>query len=233
MEEKKDAQPGSLDDVTLGHRPLEAQVPLEAQDLVEQQRLLEQQARLEQQGDVTVLLRQWAAGDSTALDRLTPLIYGELRKLAHRSLRREARDVALETTGLVQEAFVRLLKTDVDWQDRRHFFALSARLIRRVLVDLARERKNSRRGHGIPHLALEDAQPISADRPPDVLALDEALVVLARFDDRKARVVELRFFAGLTIEETADTLGISHATVERDFQAAKAWLATEISTSGG
>ncbi len=183
-------------------------------------------------GDVTLLLRQWAAGDSTALDRLTPLIYGELRKLAHRSLRKEARDVTLETTGLVHEAFVRLLKTDVDWRDRQHFFALSARLIRRVLVDLARERKNSRRGYGIPHLALQDAQPISSGKPPDILALDDALGVLAEFDDRKAKVVELRFFAGLTIEETADTLGISHATVERDFQAAKAWLANELSASG-
>lgn len=181
--------------------------------------------------DVTLLLRRWAAGDSSALDHLTPLIYSELRKLAHNSLRREARDVPLETTALVQEAFVRLLKTEVDWQDRRHFFALSARLIRRVLVDLARERKSDRRGYGISHLPLEQTALASPDRPPDILALDDALTALAKFDDRKARVVELRFFAGLTIDETADTLSISHATVERDLQAAKAWLAQEISTA--
>ncbi len=181
------------------------------------------------EGDVTGLLRQWAGGDTSALDRLTPLIYGELRKLAHNSLRKEARDVPLETTALVHEAFLRLMKSDVEWQDRRHFFALSARLIRRVLVDLARERKNDRRGYGISHLDLDDVQPATSSKPPDIVALDEALTELAEFDDRKARVVELRFFAGLTIEETADTLGTSHATVERDFQAAKAWLAKELS----
>ncbi|MCB1036084.1 MAG: sigma-70 family RNA polymerase sigma factor [Acidobacteria bacterium] len=183
-------------------------------------------------GEVTVLLRRWASGDSAALETLTPLIYGELRKLAHQSLRREARSSSLETTGLVHEAFVRLLRTDVDWQDRRHFFALSARLIRRVLVDLARERKSDKRGHGIAHMTLDRIQLPTSSRPPDIEALDDALTALAQFDDRKARVVELRFFAGLTIEETADILGVSHATVERDLQAAKAWLAHQILAAG-
>lgn len=178
--------------------------------------------------EVTGLLRRWTAGDASALERLTPLIYGELRKIASGALKKESRHVPLETTGLVHEAFLRLLKTQVDWQDRRHFFALSARLIRRVLVDLARERKSDKRGYGIPHLALEHAQLTSADKPTSILALDDALEALAKFDPRKAQVVDLRFFAGMTIEETAATLEISHATVERDFQAAKAWLAYEI-----
>lgn len=179
-------------------------------------------------GEVTGLLRRWTAGDSSALEQLTPLIYGELRKIASGALKKESRHVPLETTGLVHEAFLRLLKTDVDWQDRRHFFALSARLIRRVLVDLARERKSDKRGYDIPHVALDCAQLTSADKPLGILALDEALEALAKFDQRKAQVIDLRFFAGLTIEETAEMLEISHATVERDFQAAKAWLAYEI-----
>lgn len=178
--------------------------------------------------EVTGLLRRWRAGDASALERLTPLIYGELRRIASGALKKESRRVPLETTGLVHEAFVRLLKTDVDWRDRRHFFALSARLIRRVLVDLARQRKSDKRGYGVPHVSLDATQLISADKPPGILALNEALEALATFDPRKAQVVELRFFAGLTIEETAETLEISHATVERDFQAAKAWLASEI-----
>lgn len=178
--------------------------------------------------EVTGLLRRWTAGDDAALERLTPLIYGELRKIASGALKKESRSVPLETTGLVHEAFVRLLKTQVDWQDRRHFFALSARLIRRVLVDLARERKSDKRGYGIPHVALEPAQLTSADKPTSILALDDALEALAKFDRRKAQVVDLRFFAGMTIEETAATLEVSHATVERDFQAAKAWLAYEM-----
>ncbi len=178
--------------------------------------------------EVTGLLRRWTAGDPAALEQLTPLIYGELRRIASGALKKESRHVPLETTGLVHEAFLRLLKTDVDWQDRRHFFALSGRLIRRVLVDLARQRKSDKRGYGIPHLSLDSAQLTVVDKPPGILALDEALEALAKFDPRKAQVVELRFFAGLTIEETAETLEISHATVERDFQAAKAWLACEI-----
>ena len=178
--------------------------------------------------EVTGLLHRWQAGDSAALEQLTPLIYGELRKIARGALRKESRHVPLETTGLVHEAFVRLLRTEVDWQDRRHFFALSARVIRRVLVDLARERKSDKRGYGIPHLALEDAQLTASDRAPGILELDDALRSLASFDERKARVIELRFFAGMTITETAEILEVSHATVERDFQAAKAWLAYEI-----
>ncbi len=180
------------------------------------------------QGEVTGLLRRWTAGDRSALEQLTPLIYGELRNIARGALKKESQHVPLETTSLVNEAFVRLLKTEVDWQDRRHFFALSARLVRRVLVDLARERKSDKRGYGIPHMALDGTRLISADKPPGILALNEALEALAKFDQRKARVVELRFFAGLTIDETAEVLEISHATVERDFQTAKAWLASEI-----
>ncbi len=180
------------------------------------------------QGEVTGLLRRWTAGDCSALEQLTPLVYGELRKIARGALKKESQHVSLETTGLVNEAFLRLLKTDVSWQDRRHFFALSARLIRRVLVDLARERKSDKRGYGIPHLALDSTRLISVDKPPGILALDDALEALATFDARKAKVVDLRFFAGLTIDETAETLAISHATVERDFQAAKAWLVCEL-----
>lgn len=180
------------------------------------------------QGEVTGLLRRWTAGDRSALEQLTPLIYGELRNIARGALKKESRHVPLETTSLVNEAFVRLLKTEVDWQDRRHFYALSARLVRRVLVDMARERKSDKRGYGIPHMAVDSTRLISAGKPPGILALNEALEALAKFDERKARVVELRFFAGLTIDETAEVLEISHATVERDFQTAKAWLASEI-----
>ncbi|MEM9594142.1 MAG: ECF-type sigma factor [Acidobacteriota bacterium] len=180
-------------------------------------------------GEVTSLLRRWASGDRGALDRLTPLVYGELRRLARGSLRGELVRSSLHTTVLVQEAFLRLMTADVDWQDRQHFFALSARLIRRVLVDLARERRSLKRGHGIPHLTLEDSPPLAAGgRAPDILALDDALRALEAFDPRKARVVELRFFAGLKVGEVCDVLGISKATAERDYQAAKAWLAQEL-----
>ncbi|MEM1204396.1 MAG: sigma-70 family RNA polymerase sigma factor [Acidobacteriota bacterium] len=178
--------------------------------------------------DVTGLLRRWSDGDAAALDRLTPLVYAELRRIASASLRKESPAQSLETTGLVHEAFVRLLRSDIDWRSRQHFFALSARLIRRILVDFARERKSHKRGHGFPHVALAEVDEIADEQQPDLLALDEALTALARFDERKARVVELRFFGGMTIEETAEVLGISHATVERDFRAAKAWLAAEI-----
>jgi RNA polymerase sigma factor (TIGR02999 family) len=122
------------------------------------------QSLAQSQGEVTGLLRRWATGDSSALDQLTPLIYGELRKRAHFALRKEAHDLPLDTTGLVQETFLRLLKTDIAWQDRNHFFALSARLIRRVLVDFSRERKSQKRGYAIPHLALPDHELKSPDR---------------------------------------------------------------------
>lgn len=189
---------------------------------------LESKDPMDRSEEVTGLLHRWQAGDASALEQLTPLIYSELRRIAHGALKKEARSVPIETTGLVHEAFVRLLRTDVDWQDRKHFFALTARLIRRVLVDLARERKSDKRGYGIPHLALEHAHLVSIDRQPGILELDEALHSLGSFDERKARVIELRFFAGLTIDETADILEVSHATVERDFQAAKAWLACQM-----
>jgi RNA polymerase sigma factor (TIGR02999 family) len=175
---------------------------------------------------ITGLLLAWRDGDEGAFDALIPIVYSELRRLAHYSLRRRSPDYALQTTALVHEAYLRLLGSSrVSWQDRAHFFALSARLMRRVLVDAARARNARKRGGHEPHVSLLDDDAVAEVRSPDLVALDEALSELADFDPRKSKVVELRYFGGLTAEESAHVLGVSQATVEREWRVARLWLA--------
>lgn len=176
---------------------------------------------------VTQLLVDWRAGNEEALDRLMPLVYEELRQVARRHMRREG-PITLQATALVNEAYIRLVDMDVQWQDRVHFFAIAASLMRRILVDEARRRRAAKRGGAEKALPLEEADaPIEPDA--ELVALDDALTDLAKVDERKAKVVELRHFAGLTIAETAEALGIGHATVERDLKMAHAWLNREMS----
>jgi RNA polymerase sigma-70 factor, ECF subfamily len=179
--------------------------------------------------DVTRLLLAWREGDGAALDALMPLVYAELRRLAHRHMRGQSPAQILQTTALVHEAYLRLLGSSrVTWQNRAHFFALSAQLMRRVLVDAVRARESQKRGGQTPHVSFEAAGPIPVVRANNLVALDEALDELARLDLRKAKVVELRYFGGLTAEETAQALGVSRATVERDWQVARLWLSREL-----
>ncbi len=176
---------------------------------------------------VTRLLLQWKQGDTGALTELTPIVYGELRRLARHYMRSERQGHVLQTTALVHEAYLKLVGLDMGWRGRVHFFGVAARLMRRVLVDYARERDAAKRGGGMQPLTLDEARLI-AGPAPDVVALDQALDSLTRIDERKGQVIELRFFGGLTIEETAEFLGVSHATVERDMKMAKAWLSREL-----
>jgi RNA polymerase sigma-70 factor (ECF subfamily) len=178
-------------------------------------------------GDVSNLLRAWTDGDQQALEKLTPIVYEELHRLARYYLSRERTGHSLQTTALVNEAYLRL--TDykrMHWQNRAHFFAVSAQLMRRILVDHAR-RHNLKRGAGIQHVPLEDTA-VVGERDEDLVALDDALQALARFDSRKARVVELRFFGGLNVDETAEVLKVSPITVMRDWSTARAWLYREM-----
>ncbi|MEM7052799.1 MAG: sigma-70 family RNA polymerase sigma factor [Acidobacteriota bacterium] len=176
---------------------------------------------------VTELLLEWRHGSHEALDALTPIVYEELRRLAHRYMRKERANDVLQTTALVHEAYIRLLDAEVKWQDRLHFFAVAASLMRRILVDHSRRRMAAKRGGGGQPVTLEEIDlPLKAG--PDLVALDDALHDLAAVDKRKSQVVELRFFGGLTIEETARFLDVSHATVERDLKVAKAWLSREM-----
>jgi RNA polymerase sigma factor (TIGR02999 family) len=185
--------------------------------------------------EVTTLLKAWSHGDRAALDRLTSLLYDELRSLAHRYMRRERGGHSLQTTGLVSEAFLRLVDVKgIDWQDRGHFLAVSARIMRRILVEAARARASAKRGGGlarVDHSAGTDLDAIVAprsERAEELCALDDALEALAHMDPRRAQVIELRFFGGLTIEETADVLNTSRQTVMRDWQLARAWLSREL-----
>jgi RNA polymerase sigma factor (TIGR02999 family) len=179
---------------------------------------------------VTQLLVDWGNGDRTALDRLIPLVYDELRRLARYYMRRERNGVTLQTTALVNEAYMRLVdQRDVRWQNRAHFFAIAAQLMRRILVDQARKRTNRKRGGDVRKVSLDEAAMVSQTRAADLIALDEALVALEAMDERKSKVVELRFFGGLNIEETAEVMAISPATVQREWSMAKAWLYREIS----
>ena len=178
--------------------------------------------------DVSALLRAWSNGDQRALDALTPLVYAELRRVAHRYMRRERSDRSLQTTALVNEAYIRLVDYKrMQWQNRAHFFAVSAQLMRRILVEQAR-RHNIKRGRGVRHVPLDETAVVSEDRSVDFVALDDALNALARLDPRKVQVVEMRFFGGLTVEETAVVLGISPVTVRRNWSAAKVWLYREL-----
>jgi RNA polymerase sigma factor (TIGR02999 family) len=185
--------------------------------------------------EITVLIRAWGAGDLTALDRLTPLVYDELRRIARRYMRNQGPGNALQTTALVHEAYLHLMDAkSANWQDRAHFFAASAQIMRRILIDLARAHDAQKRGgragqidHSTPVNLDELPSPIS-DRSGELLALDEALTRLEQMDGRKAKVIELRFFGGLSVEEAAEVLKVSPQTVMRDWRLARAWLAREL-----
>ena len=178
---------------------------------------------------VTELLADWSRGDLQAREALLPLVYAELRQLAASYLRRERSDHTLQPTALVHEAYLRLVEErKVDWQGRSHFFSVAATLMRRILVDHARAHVADKRGGGVPRVPLTDTIAMSQERPADLLALDEGLTRLASVDPQQGRVVELRAFAGLSVAETSQALGISPATVKRDWAMAKAWLAREI-----
>jgi len=180
--------------------------------------------------DVTGLLRAWGNGDRGALERLTPIVYEELRRLARRYLRGERAGHSLQATALVNEAYVRLVDYKrMQWQNRAHFFAVSAQLMRRILVDHAR-RRNLKRGGALQHVSLEEAAEVGQGRPTDLGALDDAMNALGRFDPRKVQVVEMRFFGGLSVEETAEVLNVSPVTVMRDWNTAKAWLHRELTS---
>jgi RNA polymerase sigma factor (TIGR02999 family) len=180
--------------------------------------------------DVTHLLIQWSRGDSAALDALLPLVYDELRRLAQGYLSREKPGHTLSSTALVHEAYLRLVKQkDVTWQNRAHFFAVAARMMRRILVDHARRHKYAKRGGGAMTLSLDESiAPAAPEREMDLVALDDALEALAKLDERQSRMVELRFFGGLSIEETSEVLGVSAPTVKREWASARAWLYREI-----
>ena len=181
---------------------------------------------------ITQLLVAWGDGDQSALEELTPLVYEELRRLAHHYMGRERPGHTLQTTALVNEAYIRLIDwKNVHWQNRAHFFAVSAQLMRRILVDFARSRGYAKRGGGALAVTLDEATLLSSEKGTDIVALDEALLSLTEFDARQSRVVELRFFGGLSIEETAEVLKISPGTVRRDWSLARAWLHRELSKS--
>jgi RNA polymerase sigma-70 factor (ECF subfamily) len=179
-------------------------------------------------GKVSGLLRAWGDGDKGALDRLTPIVYDELHRLARHYMKRERPGHSLQTTALVNEAYIRLVDYKrMQWQNRAHFFAVSAQLMRRILVEHAR-RHNLKRGGGVPHVSLEETAMVGIDRAANMVALDDAMDQLARLDPRKVQVVEMRFFGGLSVEETAEVLKVSPVTVMRDWSTAKAWLYREM-----
>jgi RNA polymerase sigma-70 factor (ECF subfamily) len=178
--------------------------------------------------EMSRLLRAWSGGNQSALDGLTPLVHEELRRLAHHYMRRERSGHTLQTTALVNEAWIRLVDYKrMRWQDRAHFFAVAAQVMRRILVDHARSH-NIKRGAGVPHVALDDVAVVSPDRTGDLVALDDAMNALARLDPRKVQIIEMRFFGGLSVEETAEVLKVSPATVRRDWSIAKFWLYREL-----
>ena len=182
--------------------------------------------------DVTQLLIAWSNGDKAAFEKLMPLVYDELRRVAKRYMGRERAGHTLQTTALVNEAYLRLIDaSQVQWQNRAHFFAVSAQLMRRILVDYARSHNYVKRGGEAHHVPLEKAAVFSAEQAPDLVALDEALASLAAIDPRKSRVVELRFFGGLSVAETAEVLKVSPRTVLSDWSLAKAWLLRELSNT--
>src|SRR5688572_8453155 len=180
-------------------------------------------------GDITQLLLQWRRGDESALEQLMPLVYQELRRLARQCMRREHGGHTLQTTALVNEAYLRLVNSSrVQWQDRAHFFAITAQLMRRVLVDEARKRRNQKRGGEFTRVELEEVQMSDGPRQLDLLMVNDALERLAEFAPRKAKVVELRFFGGLSIDETAAVLDVSVDIVKREWRTAKLWLLQEL-----
>ena len=179
--------------------------------------------------EVTRLLIAWSEGDQAALEKLIPLVYQELRRLAKLYLKRERPGHSLQTTAIVHEAYLRLIDSSrVRWQNRAHFFAVSAQLMRRILVDFARSRRYLKRRGEAQHVSLGEALDIAEARGSALIALDDALLALARIDERKSRVVELRYFGGLSVEETAETLKVSTETVKRDWRLARTWLRREL-----
>ena len=179
-------------------------------------------------GDVSLLLRAWSQGDQGALEKLTPIVYDELRRLARRYMRGERPGHSLQATALVNEAYTRLVGyRRMQWQNRAHFFAVSAQLMRRILVEHAR-RQNLKRGRGFEHVSLDETALVSGAKDTDLVALDDAMIALSQIDPRKVQVVELRFFGGLSVEETAEVLKVSPITVKRDWRAARTWLYREL-----
>ena len=180
--------------------------------------------------EITQLLLSWSKGDQAAFDQLIPLVYPELRKLARRYMGRETPEHTLQTSALINEAYLRLVDQQaVEWQDRAHFFAVSARVMRHILIDHARSHRYTKRGGGAQHLQLDDAEAVGYERAVELVALDDALTRLAKLDERKSKIVELRFFGGLSVEETAEVIKVAPVTVMREWRIAKAWLHKEIS----
>jgi RNA polymerase sigma-70 factor (ECF subfamily) len=180
-------------------------------------------------GVVTELLAAWSAGDESARDSLMPLVYDELRRLARRQMRRERPGHTLQTTALVNEAYLRMAgQHQIEWQTRAHFFAMAAAMMRRILVDHARRRQYAKRGGGAARCSLDDVAAVAVERSAEIVAVDEALTRLSAIDERGCRIVEMRYFGGLTVEEIGSVLHISAATVKRDWTAAKGWLAHEL-----
>jgi RNA polymerase sigma factor (TIGR02999 family) len=181
--------------------------------------------------EVTQLLIDWSNGDKTALDKLVPLIHEELRRLAHHYMSRERPGHTLQTTALVGEAYLRLVnRKEVQWKNRTHFFAIAATLMRNILVDHARSHAYAKRGGGAHQIELDEAMVVSRERAADIVALDEVLKELATLDESQSRIVELRFFGGLTIEETAEAMSTSPTTIKREWRTARAWLYDRLST---
>jgi RNA polymerase sigma factor (TIGR02999 family) len=179
--------------------------------------------------ETTRLLRAWASGDQSALEQLTPRVYDELRRIAGRFMQDERPGSTIQTTALVHEAYLKLVDvTNVDWQHRAHFFAISAQIMRHILLDQARRRVAAKRGGAAPRLNLDEAPDVGSSRAREVIALDDALTALAKINPRQARVIELRFFAGLSVEETAEVSKVSPDTVMRDWRLARAWLLAEL-----
>jgi RNA polymerase sigma factor (TIGR02999 family) len=182
------------------------------------------------QKSITQLLEEWRDGDETALDRLVPLVYEELRRLAHQYMRRERPGHTLQTTALVNEAYLRLVDhRGMRWQNRAHFYAVAAQAMRRILIDHARSRKYLKRGGDVKMIQLEEAATVVQKQAADLIALDDALSELAAIDPRKSKIVEMRYFGGMSVEETAEALDVSPVTVMRDWSTAKAWLLRALS----
>jgi len=182
--------------------------------------------------EITQLLLSWSEGDEAALDRLIPIVYPELRRLARRYMARQSPEHTLQTSALINEAYLRLVDQQaVEWRDRSHFFAAAAQMMRHILIDHARSHRYAKRGAGAQHLPLDDVAIVSHERAAELIALDDALTRLAAIDQRKAQIVELRFFGGLTVEETAEFMKLSPITIKREWRSAKAWLQTEIESA--
>lgn len=183
--------------------------------------------------EVTQLLIDWRNGNREALDRLMPLVYDELRRIARRSRRKNPSGNTLQTTDLINEAYLKLVGKDgIDWQDRAHFFAVASRVMRFLLIDNARSKRYVKRGGGVEQISLDDTAIVAPERSQEILDLDAALESLAGIDERKSRIVEMRYFAGMNIEEMAEVLGVSEVTVKREWARAKAWLYREMNRSG-